>query len=280
MQRSCRVLTFVRCPQLADAVSGWFELAYNSVGAPLAALDVPPPLRLLDHVISSCQPISPTGLKLLRIWDAGEYRGTDLDSLLAHTVEAVASICDSGIQQHLGTAARRPRPVRCRSGLERWDHRQCDRLKCPAIRRLVTSSGRSDRWRSAIFAATSRFTVSPLHRQHNLISSVLVPLYGQERPLGVLTASSLQPRVFSSEEIAWLQVLANILSARLERKWLRQGENDKQLLTSRANDGRRASCGRRRARAAQSAHLHQRADSSQPAGTGSSRSARRGLGSD
>ena len=50
------------------------------------------------------------------------------------------------------------------------------------------------------------------------------------RPLGVLTASSLQPREFSSEEIAWLQVIANVLSARLERKWLRQGENDKQLL--------------------------------------------------
>lgn len=75
-----------------------------------------------------------------------------------------------------------------------------------------------------------RFTVSTLHRQHNLVSSILVPLYGQERPLGVLAASSVHPRVFTPEEIAWLQVIANVLSARLERKWLRQGENDKQLL--------------------------------------------------
>jgi signal transduction histidine kinase len=75
-----------------------------------------------------------------------------------------------------------------------------------------------------------RFTASPLHAQHNLISSVLVPLYGLERPLGVLAASSLQPREFTAEEIAWLQVIANVLAARLERKWLRQGENDKQLL--------------------------------------------------
>jgi signal transduction histidine kinase len=75
-----------------------------------------------------------------------------------------------------------------------------------------------------------RFAMSPLHAQHDIVSSLLVPLYGQDRPLGVLGASSLQPRVFSGEEIAWLQVIANVLSARIERKWLRQGENDKQLL--------------------------------------------------
>jgi two-component system, NtrC family, sensor histidine kinase HydH len=75
-----------------------------------------------------------------------------------------------------------------------------------------------------------RFAVSPLHRQHEVLSSLLVPLYGRDRPLGVLGASSLQPRLFLAEEVAWLQILANILSARLERKWLRQDENDQQLL--------------------------------------------------
>jgi signal transduction histidine kinase len=76
----------------------------------------------------------------------------------------------------------------------------------------------------------NRFTVSPLHEQHKLISSLLVPLHGLERPLGVLSASSLQARDFNAEEVAWLQVIGNILSARLDRKWLRAGENDKQLL--------------------------------------------------
>lgn len=74
-----------------------------------------------------------------------------------------------------------------------------------------------------------RFAVSSLHRQHGVLSNVLVPVYGQDRPLGVLGASSFQPRVFSAEDIAWMQVLANILSARLERKWLRPGENDQKL---------------------------------------------------
>lgn len=75
-----------------------------------------------------------------------------------------------------------------------------------------------------------RFTVSSLYRQHNLISSVLVPLYGQERPMGVLAASSARARDFTEEEIAWLQVLANVLSMRLEQRRLEQGVNDKRLL--------------------------------------------------
>lgn len=74
------------------------------------------------------------------------------------------------------------------------------------LRPLTISDIRSD----------NRFTVSPLHEQHNLVSRALVPLFGLERPLGVLTASSLQPRDFTPEDIAWLQVIANILSARLD----------------------------------------------------------------
>lgn len=75
-----------------------------------------------------------------------------------------------------------------------------------------------------------RFIVSPLYRQHNLISGVLVPLYGQERPLGVLTASSVRVRHFTAEEISWMQLLANILSAKWEQRRLEQGVNDKRLL--------------------------------------------------
>jgi two-component system sensor histidine kinase HydH len=67
-------------------------------------------------------------------------------------------------------------------------------------------------------------------REHGIVSLLLVPLFGQSRPLGVLGAHSRQPREFSPQETAWLQVLANIVSARLERKWLRQGDNDQQLL--------------------------------------------------
>jgi signal transduction histidine kinase len=75
-----------------------------------------------------------------------------------------------------------------------------------------------------------RFVVSPLLREHGVLSTLIVPLLGQSRPLGVLGAHSAQSRVFTPEETTWLQVVANILSARLERKWLRQSEHDQQLL--------------------------------------------------
>jgi signal transduction histidine kinase len=88
------------------------------------------------------------------------------------------------------------------------------------LRPLAIRDARSD----------GRFVVSPLHRQHGIVSSLLVPLYGLERPFGVIGASSSQPRLFSADEIAWLQVLANILSARLESKWRSKGEIDQQLL--------------------------------------------------
>ena len=75
-----------------------------------------------------------------------------------------------------------------------------------------------------------RFAISPLLRDHNVVSSLLVPLHGATRPLGVIGGFGLQPRRFKPSEIAWLQVIANILSSRLERKWNRQSEHDQQLL--------------------------------------------------
>jgi signal transduction histidine kinase len=75
-----------------------------------------------------------------------------------------------------------------------------------------------------------RLVVSPLLREHAVVSTLMVPLFDQSRPLGVLGAHSSQPRTYSAEEVSWLQVLANILSARLEREQYRQGERDPQLL--------------------------------------------------
>jgi signal transduction histidine kinase len=73
------------------------------------------------------------------------------------------------------------------------------------------------------------FVVSPLFRDHNVVSTVSVPLYGRNRALGVLGAHSLRPRHFSASEIAWLQLIANVLSSRLEEKWRRLSEQDQQF---------------------------------------------------
>ena len=75
----------------------------------------------------------------------------------------------------------------------------------------------------------TRFVVSPLLRDHNVVSTLSVPLYGRNRALGVLGAHSLKPRHFSASEIAWLQLIANVLSSRLEDKWRRLSEHDQQF---------------------------------------------------
>lgn len=80
------------------------------------------------------------------------------------------------------------------------------------------------------FRTSPRFSPSPWHRAHAIVASAYVPLYGRNRPLGVLGAHSSTPRDFSSAELLWLQVIANILSSRLETGWLSQAEYDRQLL--------------------------------------------------
>ena len=72
--------------------------------------------------------------------------------------------------------------------------------------------------------------VSEWHRAQGVVAVLYVPLYGRNRPLGVLGAHSLQPREFSADEIAWLQLAANALAFRLEHRWLSHGEYDRQLL--------------------------------------------------
>jgi len=75
-----------------------------------------------------------------------------------------------------------------------------------------------------------RFEVSPLLREHQVIASAFVPLYGSARPLGVLGAHCVRPRAFSTEEVARLQLLANVLSVILENKSRREVQSDQRLL--------------------------------------------------
>lgn len=57
-----------------------------------------------------------------------------------------------------------------------------------------------------------RFTTSPLIQEHGVVSSLLVPIYGRGRPLGVLGAHDRRVRDFSDGDIARLQILANLVA--------------------------------------------------------------------
>jgi signal transduction histidine kinase len=75
-----------------------------------------------------------------------------------------------------------------------------------------------------------RFEFSPLLHDHGVVSSLIVPLLGLQRPFGVLGAHCSQPRVFTPDEASWLQVLAAFLAARLERVQRSQGPNNEKML--------------------------------------------------
>ncbi len=79
-------------------------------------------------------------------------------------------------------------------------------------------------------ATDERFPDASLLREHDIVSSLNVPLYGHERPFGVLGAHTTRPKRFTEEDIHFVQSVANVLSAAIERKWLEQRQQEQHLL--------------------------------------------------
>ncbi|MBI3802138.1 MAG: EAL domain-containing protein [Nitrospirae bacterium] len=64
----------------------------------------------------------------------------------------------------------------------------------------------------------TRFKVSPLLSEHHIVSGVSVLIPGQDYPYGVLGAHTTHRRVFTGEDVHFLQSTANILAAAIDRK--------------------------------------------------------------
>lgn len=79
------------------------------------------------------------------------------------------------------------------------------------------------------FRTDKRFPDASLLHEHGVISSLNVPLYGHDRPFGVLGAHSTRHRPFPPEDVAFLQSVANVLSAALERNWYEQRQRERYL---------------------------------------------------
>ena len=67
-------------------------------------------------------------------------------------------------------------------------------------------------------AAEDRFEVSDVVRAFNVVSSVSVVIEASDRPLGVLVAFSVPPRKFVQDDVHFLQTVANVLTAAIERQ--------------------------------------------------------------
>jgi PAS domain S-box-containing protein len=74
-----------------------------------------------------------------------------------------------------------------------------------------------------------RFPDASLLRERGVVSSLNVPLYGHERPFGVLGAHTTRRRRFTDEDIHFVQSVANVLSAAIGRKWLEQRQHEQHL---------------------------------------------------
>lgn len=63
----------------------------------------------------------------------------------------------------------------------------------------------------------TRFQVPELLSEHNVISSISIVIHGIERPFGILGAHSSKPHKFTANDALFLQSVANVLAAALER---------------------------------------------------------------
>ncbi|RUR39423.1 EAL domain-containing protein [Vreelandella populi] len=68
------------------------------------------------------------------------------------------------------------------------------------------------------FIEDFRFTPSELITSHGVVSGIDVLVGCVEKPIGILGAYASTPRIFSTDDVAFLQGLANILSAAVERQ--------------------------------------------------------------
>ncbi len=79
-------------------------------------------------------------------------------------------------------------------------------------------------------ATDERFPDASLLREHGIVSSLNVPLYGHQRPFGVVGAHTTRRKRFTDEDVHFVQSVANVLSAAIERKWLEQRQQQQHLL--------------------------------------------------
>jgi diguanylate cyclase (GGDEF)-like protein/PAS domain S-box-containing protein len=62
-----------------------------------------------------------------------------------------------------------------------------------------------------------RFGLSDLHREHGVVSGLTVIVQGRGRPYGVLGAYARSRRVYSAEDVSFLQAVANVLANAIDR---------------------------------------------------------------
>ncbi len=76
---------------------------------------------------------------------------------------------------------------------------------------IVTDSG-----------SETRFQAAPLLQEHGVVSSIMVVIYDRRGGWGVLGVGTTERHVFSTDDVHFLQAVANVLGAAIERKAFEQ----------------------------------------------------------
>ncbi|BAY78653.1 multi-sensor signal transduction histidine kinase [Nostoc linckia NIES-25] len=87
----------------------------------------------------------------------------------------------------------------------------------------------------------TRFNGPQLLLDHQVVSGISVVIHGKERPFGVLGAHTIRHQTFTKDEIYFLQSVANVLAAAIERQRvenaLKESQERYQLVVRGTNDG-------------------------------------------
>jgi PAS domain S-box-containing protein len=86
-------------------------------------------------------------------------------------------------------------------------------------------------------ATEDRFQISDVVHRFKAVSSVSVVIEASERPLGVLAAFTTVPRAFMQDDVHFLQAVANVLTAAIERQ---RAEESVRLAREQAETANRA----------------------------------------
>jgi two-component system, cell cycle sensor histidine kinase and response regulator CckA len=81
-----------------------------------------------------------------------------------------------------------------------------------------------------------RFKIPSLFRDHGVISGISMPIRGRERPFGILGAHTTKKRSFTKDDVHFLQAVANVLAAAIERKQSEERVGEQAALLDIAHD--------------------------------------------
>jgi PAS domain S-box-containing protein len=75
-----------------------------------------------------------------------------------------------------------------------------------------------------------RYPAPSMAREHGVVSSLSVPLYGQTRPLGVLGVHAARPRRFPEGDVHFVQAVANVVATAIERHRDEERSRERQMV--------------------------------------------------